>query len=86
MLGVFDAAPGLPGLAFAQRELTLVGSYCYAHDARIGDFAHATRMVAKHAAAIAPLVTHRFKLDEIARAYATAADKSSRCIKVQIEP
>jgi L-iditol 2-dehydrogenase len=86
MLGVFDGAPALPGLPFAQHELTLVGSYCYAHDARVGDFAYATRLIAKHADPIAALVTHRFKLDEVARAYATAADKASRSIKVQIEP
>ena len=30
------------------RELTLVGSYCYGHDARVGDFAQATTMVAKY--------------------------------------
>jgi threonine dehydrogenase-like Zn-dependent dehydrogenase len=86
MLGVFDASPRFPGLPFAQRELKLVGSYCYAHDARVGDFAYATRLIAMQADALGPLVTHRFKLDEVARAYATAADKSSRSVKVQIEP
>ena len=86
MLGVFDASPRFPGLPFAQRELKLVGSYCYAHDARVGDFAYAIRLIAMQADALGPLVTHRFKLDEVARAYATAADKSSRSVKVQIEP
>jgi threonine dehydrogenase-like Zn-dependent dehydrogenase len=86
MLGVFDGSPRLPGLPFAQRELKLVGSYCYAHDARVGDFAYATRLIAAQADVLGPLVTHRFKLDEVARAYATAADKSSRSVKVQIEP
>ena len=86
MLGVFDGSPALPGLPFAQRELTLVGSYCYAHDARIGDFAQATTMVVQYRDLLAELVTHRFKLDEVTRAYATAADKQSGSIKVQIEP
>jgi threonine dehydrogenase-like Zn-dependent dehydrogenase len=86
MLGIFDASPGLPGLVFAQRELTLVGSYCYAHDARVGDFAQAALMVAQHRQLLPELVTHRFKLDEVGRAYATAADKKSGSIKVQIEP
>lgn len=86
MLGVFDGSPALPGLPFAQRELTLVGSYCYAHDARVGDFAQATTMVAQYRDLLADLVTHRFKLDEVTRAYATAADKQSGSIKVQIEP
>jgi len=31
-------------------------------------------------------VTHRFKLDQIAQAFATAADKSTHSIKVQVQP
>jgi L-iditol 2-dehydrogenase len=86
MLGIFEGSPALPGLPFAQRELTLVGSYCYAHDARVGDFAQATMMVSEYRDLLPDLVTHRFKLDEVTRAYATAADKKSGSIKVQIEP
>ena len=86
MLGIFDGSPGLPALAFSTRELTLVGSNCYARDARIGDFALATRLVGRHRAAIAPLVTHRFPLADVAKAYAAAADKRSGAVKVQIVP
>ncbi len=86
MLGVFEGSPRIPGLPFADRELTLVGSYCYARDARVGDFAHATTLLSKFQSALPQLVTHRFKLDEVSRAYAAAADKSSGSIKVQIEP
>jgi threonine dehydrogenase-like Zn-dependent dehydrogenase len=86
MLGVFDGAPRIPAFEFASRELNLVGSYCYAHDARVGDFAYATALLAKHRDALAPLVTHRFKLDQVTQAYAAAADKRSGSIKVQIEP
>jgi L-iditol 2-dehydrogenase len=86
MLGVFEGSPRIPGLPFADRELTLVGSYCYARDARVGDFAHATTLLSKYRDALPDLVTHRFKLDEVARAYAAAGDKKSGSIKVQIEP
>jgi len=86
MLGVFEGSPRIPGLPFADHELTLVGSYCYGRDARVGDFAHGTTLLTKHRATLPDLVTHRFKLDEVARAYAVAADKSSGSIKVQIEP
>ena len=86
MLGIFDGSPGVPGLAFSTRELTLIGSNCYARDARIGDFALATRLVDRHASAIAPLVTHRFPLADVAKAYAAAADKRSGAVKVQIVP
>jgi threonine dehydrogenase-like Zn-dependent dehydrogenase len=86
MLGVFEGSPGIPGLTFAERELTLVGSYCYARDARVGDFALATSLLSKYRAELPELVTHRFKLDEVASAYAAAGDKKSGSIKVQIEP
>ncbi len=86
MLGVFEGSPRIPGLGFFYGELTLVASNCYAHDAPIGDFALATRLVARHASALSPLVTHRFSLDEVAEAYATAADKKRGAIKVHIRP
>jgi threonine dehydrogenase-like Zn-dependent dehydrogenase len=86
MLGVFEGDVKMPGLPFASKELTLVGSMCYARAARIGDFALGTQLVVKHAAEIAPLVTHRFPLDEVARAYATASDKKQGSVKVQVEP
>jgi len=86
MLGVFEGDVRMPGLPFASKELTLVGSMCYARDGRVGDFDLATRLVLEHQGILAPLVTHRFKLDEVARAYATAADKRQGSVKVQIEP
>ncbi|HTO56775.1 MAG TPA: alcohol dehydrogenase catalytic domain-containing protein [Pseudomonadales bacterium] len=86
MLGVFEGSPRIPGLPFADRELSLVGSYCYARDARVGDFAYGAALLSKHRDVLGPVVTHRFKLDEVAQAYATAADKKSGSIKVQIEP
>ena len=86
MLGVFEGSPGIPGLTFAERELTLVGSYCYARAARVGDFALATSLLSKYRTELPELVTHRFKLDQVASAYAAAGDKKSGSIKVQIEP
>jgi len=86
MLGIFEGNPALPGLAFATHELTLVASNCYARDLPVGDFALATRMVARHRELLKPLVTHRFRLDQILRAYETAADKKSGAVKVQITP
>ncbi len=86
MVGVFEGSPRIPGLAFFNGELTLVASNCYAHDAPVGDFAMATRLVARLRTQLAPLVTHRFSLDEVMRAYDTAADKTSGAIKVHIRP
>ena len=85
-LGVFQGTITLPGMAICGNELTLVGSNCYARDARKGDFALGVELAVRHEDLLAPLVTHRFKLDQVAEAYATAADKRSGALKVQLEP
>ncbi len=86
MLGVFEATPGLPGFEFFRKELTLQASNCYGRECRHPDFGLATRLVIERRDQLAPLVTHRFKLDQVAEAFATAADKRTRSIKVQVEP
>ena len=78
MLGVFEGSPRIPGLPFADRELTLVGSYCYARDARVGDFAYATELLSKYRSQLPELVTHRFKLDEVSRAFEAASRQEVR--------
>jgi len=84
MLGVFDSDPKLPGFQFFQKELTLAASNCYGREATVGDFALGTELVTAHAGLLEQLVTHTFALDQIAEAFATANDKSTRSIKVQI--
>ena len=86
MLGVFDADTPVPGLEFMMKELTLVGSSCYAFDSDRSDFAIAAAMLPGLGASLEPVVTHRFALDEVARAFATAMDKSTGSVKVQIQP
>jgi threonine dehydrogenase-like Zn-dependent dehydrogenase len=84
MLGVFGATTPLPGLQFFSKELTLRGSNCYAFDGAEADFATAVRLLPPLAAGIEPLVTHRFALDAVNDAFATAADKQRGTIKVQV--
>ncbi len=86
LLGVFTGDPKLPGMPFFSKELTLAASNCYSREADQGDFALGTRLAAKHATLIEPLVTHTFGLDQIAEAFALADDKSNRSIKVHIRP
>ncbi|MFM7120437.1 MAG: zinc-binding dehydrogenase [Gammaproteobacteria bacterium] len=86
MLGVFDRDPALPGMAFFQKELSLFASNCYGRECHHPDFALATGLVAQHAGLLGHLVTHRFALDQVADAFAAAADKSTLSIKVQVHP
>jgi L-iditol 2-dehydrogenase len=86
MVGVFEGSPSLPGLGFLGKELTLRGSNCYAHDGRVGDFGLATELVARHRDLLPDLISHRFALDQVADAFAAAADKSAGAIKIQVMP
>jgi alcohol dehydrogenase len=86
LLGVFDGDCRLPGLAFFTKELTLRASNCYGRECHQTDFAIATQLVDKHCGALGALVTHQFKLDQVAEAFATAADKATHSIKVQVQP
>ena len=43
-------------------------------------------MVAQYPEETRSLVTHRFGLDEVSQAFATAADKGHKSIKVHINP
>ena len=62
----------------------LGASNCYSRESEVGDFALGAKLAAEHATLIEPFVTHTFALDEVAKAFATADDKSNRSIKVQI--
>jgi threonine dehydrogenase-like Zn-dependent dehydrogenase len=86
MLGVFEGAPRLQAFEFFRKELSLKASNCYGRECHEGDFALAVRLVSERRDAVEPLITHRFKLDQVAEAFATAADKQARSIKVQVEP
>ena len=86
ILGVFEGKPGLPGWEMFRKELTLIASNCYGRECHRPDFALATDLVAEHRQLLEPLITHRFKLDQVAEAFTTAADKSTQSIKVQVNP
>jgi threonine dehydrogenase-like Zn-dependent dehydrogenase len=64
----------------------MAGSNCYSvHDGR-PEFATAIALIDRHRDLLAPLVTHHFPLDAINEAFATASDKATRSIKVQVTP
>lgn len=84
VLGLFQGSPQIPGMPFFFKELTLAVSNCYSREATISDFRLGCMLATEHADLIAPLVTHTFGLDQVAEAFATAEDKSTKSIKVQI--
>jgi 2-desacetyl-2-hydroxyethyl bacteriochlorophyllide A dehydrogenase len=86
VLGLFDGEPAFPAIPLVTKEISLVGSNCYAFDGQEADFKVATRLVEKLGGGLDPMVTHRFAFDQVAEAYGTAADKSTGSIKVQLFP
>lgn len=86
MLGVFEGRTEIPGLDFSLKEATLVGSNCYGRVGPRSDFDIAIDLLRKHPRELHGLVTHRFPLAEINRAFDAAADKRSGSIKVHLVP
>lgn len=86
MLGVFHGNQPIPAYRFLQKELTLCASSCYGRECLESDFSMASALIMKHHERLEPLVTHRFRLDQVAEAFATAADKNTDSIKVQVQP
>ena len=87
LLGVFtNSTASINPLLFALRETELVGSMTYATTDGRADYAIALDVVADYAGLARSLVTHRFALDDAKSAFETAADKSTRSIKVHILP
>jgi threonine dehydrogenase-like Zn-dependent dehydrogenase len=86
MLGAFKGSPAIPALRFLTNELSLVASNCHGHEMIHSDFKVACDLVKKHHVLLEPMITHRFKLDQIAKAFATAEDKNQQSIKIQVNP
>lgn len=86
VLGVFTGTAGINGLALVAKEIRIVGSMTYGRAGRQADFDIAIDLIRKEADRLASLVTHRFPLESIADAFATAADKRRGSIKVSVLP
>jgi 2-desacetyl-2-hydroxyethyl bacteriochlorophyllide A dehydrogenase len=88
VVGLFLGAVAVDPLGLLMKEVTMAWSYCYgvrANGAR-SDFADAIDVIAAERDALAALVTHRFPLDQIARAFDVAGDRRDGAIKVSITP
>jgi L-iditol 2-dehydrogenase len=84
VLGVFLGAPTLPAVQLVVKELTLKGSMVYNRPAGLADFELTQDLLAREHSRLEAVVTHRVPLDDVARAFALAADKTSGSIKVTV--
>ena len=65
-------------------EALVTGSNCYGYSGMQTDFQMAIDLIAQRRVDATKLVTHRFALDQIAEAFAVAADKHSGAVKVHV--
>lgn len=86
VLGAFTKPVQLHPIMFFVKEPTVLGANCYGRPGRWSDYDVAIEILRQQGEAMRQMITHRFSLDDVAAAYATAADKRSGAIKVQVEP
>ena len=87
VLGVFTQPEvRINALHLALREIEIVGSMTYAASGGRADYQTALEVIADAADAARTLVTHRFALADVNDAFGTALDKSTRSLKVHINP
>ncbi len=70
--------------SIVDNEVSVRGSFCYGYSGMKRDFQSSIDMIASGRVPVRELITHRFGLAEITRAFETALDKGSRSIKVEI--
>ena len=86
VLGAFTQPVQIHPIMFLLKEARIFGSNCYGRPGRHSDYELAIEIMRRNAETLRRLITHRFPLDDVARAYATADDKNSGAIKVQVRP
>lgn len=86
VLGAFTQPVQIHPIMFFLKEPKVVGSNCYGRPGRQSDYEIAIEIMRRNAESLRRCITHRYSLEDIAQAYATADDKSSGAIKVQIAP
>lgn len=84
VLGVFSREVSFHPSRLLTKEARIIGSLFYGRSGTRSDFELALDLLAANADKLRPLVTHSFPLAEAGRAFATAAEKSTGAIKVQV--
>jgi 2-desacetyl-2-hydroxyethyl bacteriochlorophyllide A dehydrogenase len=87
LLGVYTTSVQFPALFTVAKELTIKGSFVYNRVGGRADFDVVVDLLRRHGERLAAtMITHRYPLERISEAFATASDKTSGSIKVTIEP
>ena len=85
VLGLFTQAVQLNALGLMLKEVKMAGGITYCRPGQHSDFDTALGILQSQPDHARAIITHRFPLAEAAQAFATAADKSTGAIKVQVQ-
>jgi 2-desacetyl-2-hydroxyethyl bacteriochlorophyllide A dehydrogenase len=86
VLGLFPGAVQIGGLALILKEVTVAGGITYCRPTEHSDFEVALRILQSDPERPREVITHRFPLGEAGEAFATAADKGTKSLKVLVVP
>ena len=86
VLGVFSQMQQINALGLVLKDVRLAGGITYCRPGSQSDFDVAIGILRTHGDRARKLISHRFSLEEGAKAFATAADKSTKSLKVQVTP
>jgi len=86
MLGTHWDGLSFPQMAAMLKETTIISSYMYSADGPVRDFDVAAMLLSRNPGIAKALVTHRYPLAEVKRAFAVARDRKAGAIKVVLEP
>ena len=86
LLGTYWDGLDFPHYAVAQKELTVFATMMYARGGAGRDCDRAAALLAANPEIARSLISHRFPLEEAARAFDVARDRKAGAIKVVLEP
>ncbi|HET9477542.1 MAG TPA: alcohol dehydrogenase catalytic domain-containing protein [Dehalococcoidia bacterium] len=86
VLGLFTQPVQMNALGLMLKEVKMAGGLTYCRPGQHSDFDTALSILHSHPDKARAIISHRFPLAEASQAFATAADKSTGAIKVQVSP
>jgi threonine dehydrogenase-like Zn-dependent dehydrogenase len=86
LLGTYWDAVTMPGLQMSMAEISLIPAAMYGRAGARRDVDVAAEVLAQRPELARLVITHRFPLDGVREAFATARDRASGAIKVVLEP
>lgn len=84
VLGLFPGAVQIGGLALIVKEVTVAGGITYCRQGHQSDFEVAMGILRSDPERARAVITHRVPLEDAAQAFAAAADKGTKSLKVHV--